>query len=123
MIPRGVSIWCATESVDLRKSFDTLAGLVREALREDPMGGALFLFANARRDRIKVLWWDRTGYCILYKRLERGTFRIPEPVDRRDVSVTIDPRELARILEGVDLPASKILPREESRVANGSPKR
>lgn len=123
MIPRGVAIWCATESVDLRKSFDTLSELVREVLREDPSGGALFLFTNARRDRVKILWWDRTGYCILYKRLERGAFRIPEPVDRRDASVTIEARELARILEGVDLPAAKMRLANDAHVANGSQKR
>jgi transposase len=120
VIPRGVAIWCATESVDLRKSFDTLAGLVRDVLREDPGGGALFLFTNTRRDRLKVLWWDRNGYCILYKRLERGVFRIPEPVDRRDACITIDARELARILEGVDLSAAKLRMRDEAHVTNGS---
>jgi transposase len=107
VIPARVSIFVAAEPLDLRKSFDGLAGVVKEVLRNDPLSGALFLFFNRAADRVKMLWWDRTGYCILYKRLERGTFRVPRPLTPGSTSVTIEAAELARILEGVELPPSK----------------
>ncbi len=71
------------------------------------MGGSLFLFVNGRRDRLKAIWWDTNGYCILYKRLEEGTFRIPSMLHASDTSVEIEARELAKILEGIALPRSK----------------
>ena len=80
-------------------------------LREDPLSGALFLFFNKAHDRVKLLWWDRSGYCILYKRLQRGCFRLPEALEPDAKSVTIEAAELAKILVGVDLPATKIRPR------------
>lgn len=107
MIPARVSIFVATEALDLRRSFDGLAAVVKDVLRHDPLSGALFLFFNRAADRVKVLWWDRTGYCILYKRLERGTFRVPRAVSPSATSVTIEAGELAKILEGLDLPPSK----------------
>ena len=107
MIPARASIFVATEPLDLRKSFDGLSGIVKGVLRHDPLSGALFLFFNRAADRLKVLWWDRTGYCILYKRLERGTFRIPRALTPGSTSVTLEAAELARILEGIALPPSK----------------
>jgi transposase len=68
MLPRAVAIFAATEPIDMRRSFDRLAAARRETLGQDPRSGALFLFVNRAADRLKVLWWDRTGYCILYKR-------------------------------------------------------
>jgi transposase len=111
MIPERVSIFVAAEALDLRRSFDGLAAVVKGVLRHDPLAGALFLFFNRAADRVKVLWWDRTGYCILYKRLERGTFRVPRAMVPGATSVTIEAAELAKILEGVDLPPSKRRPR------------
>ncbi|WP_437554778.1 IS66 family insertion sequence element accessory protein TnpB [Sorangium sp. So ce367] len=69
MIPGRVSIYVATEPLDLRRSFDGLAAVVREVLRQDPLSGALFLFFNRAADRCKALWWDRSGYCLLYNHL------------------------------------------------------
>ncbi len=108
MIPARVAIYAAATPVDLRRSFDGLAAAARDVLGDDPRGGALFLFFNRSRDRVKVLWYDRTGFCMLYKRLDRGTFRIPEPLGPTDRRVQIDAIELAKILEGIDLPASRI---------------
>jgi transposase len=108
VIPVRTAIFVATQPVDLRRSFDGLAALASDTLRADPQSGALFLFFGRRRDRVKVLWWDRTGFCLLYKRLERGVFRVPGPLRAGDASVSIGAAELARILEGVDLPAAKI---------------
>ncbi len=107
MIPARMAIYVATERLDLRRSFDGLAGVVREVLREDPLSGALFMFFNKAADRVKILWWDRSGYCLLYKRLERGTFRVPHARESGAKRVTIEAAELGKILEGITLPPSK----------------
>jgi len=107
VIPARMSIYVATERLDLRRSFDGLAGVVRERLREDPLSGALFMFFNKQADRVKILWWDRTGFCLLYKRLERGTFRVPRGLEPGATSVTIEAAEMAKILEGIELPPRK----------------
>lgn len=78
-LPLPVRIFLCTHHVDLRKSFDGLAQLVREFLDVDPMSGHLFVFRNKRADRLKLLYWDRDGYMIVYKRLEKGSFRFPVP--------------------------------------------
>ncbi|WP_433928248.1 IS66 family insertion sequence element accessory protein TnpB [Sorangium cellulosum] len=113
-----MSIYVATEPLDLRRSFDGLAAVVREVLREDPLSGALFLFFNRAADRCKALWWDRSGYCLLYKRLERGTFRVPRAITPGGTSVIIDAAELAKILEGIALSPSKL--RREVRLAEAA---
>jgi transposase len=107
MIGRNVAIYVATTPIDMRKSFDGLAAAARESLRKDPESGALFVFANKRGHRVKILWWDRTGYCLLQKRLEWGAFRLPRALDTNATSVAIDVAELSKILEGVKLPPKK----------------
>ena len=111
MIPAGVRIWAAASPVDMRRGFVGLAEAAREQLSQDPASGALFIFANKRRDKLKLLWHDRTGYCLLYKVLDHGFFRIPEAAPGA-ASVAIDAAELAAILEGVQLAASKATPRK-----------
>ncbi|HEY6326785.1 MAG TPA: IS66 family insertion sequence element accessory protein TnpB [Candidatus Cybelea sp.] len=115
-------IYCATSPVDLRRSFDGLAAAAQDALGKDPRSGALFLFINKSGNRLKALWWDRTGYCVLYKRLERGVFRFPSAIRPGDTSVAIEAAEFAKILEGLDLARTtagvgvvhrKATPREE----------
>ena len=91
----AVRIFVARGPTDLRKSFDGLAAAVREVLREDPFSGHLFVFLNRRRDRVKLLYWDRSGFCLLYKRLEEGTFWHPEVGE-------IGRRELVMLLEGIE---------------------
>jgi len=103
MISTKMPIYCATAPVDLRRSFDGLAAAARETLAKDPRSGALFLFVNKAGNRLKAIWWDRTGYCLLYKRLERGVFRFPSAVRPGDASIAIDSTEFAKILEGLDL--------------------
>lgn len=83
----------------MRKSFDGLCALVEDVIRAQPMSGHLFLFRSRGGDRLKILWYDRTGYCIWYKRLQKGTFRFPPCADDR---VEIDARDLMMILEGLD---------------------
>lgn len=94
MIPSAVRIFVCAEPQDMRRSFDGLALAAREHLGEDPQSGALFVFINKRRNRVKVLWFDRNGYCLLYKRLHRARFELP-------LSRTIDARTLATVLRGV----------------------
>jgi transposase len=106
MVPTSTRIFVCTEPVDLRKSFDGLARCTRELLQQDPSSGALFLFTGKRATSLKAIWWDKSGYCILYKRLSRGVFRIPA-ADSGMKAVVVDPRELALILEGVDLPSRR----------------
>ena len=107
MIGRNVAIYVSATPLDMRRSFDGLAAAARETLSQDPESGALFVFANKRGHRVKILWWDRTGYCLLQKRLEWGAFRLPRTLDPKATSVTIDVTELSKILEGVQLPPKK----------------
>jgi transposase len=102
-LPASVRIDVAAEAVDLRRGFDGLAAATRSLIRHDPLTGHLFVFLNRRQNRIKLLVWDRTGYLLVYKRLERGTFHLPtEPaVGQRHVEV--EAGELGLMLEGVDL--------------------
>ena len=100
-LPSAVRIWLATQPTDLRKSFDTLAEVVRQQLHGDPLSGQLFVFRNRRGDRIKLLYWDEDGFVIVYKRLEEGTFRFPAAVAGQ-ASVTLRAAELAMLLDGVD---------------------
>jgi transposase len=91
----------------MRKSFDGLAALAVDVVRQEPLSGHLFVFRNRREDRIKVLYWDRTGFCLFYKRLEQGTFRFPRAMTTTvadgSAAGEIDAAELALILEGIDL--------------------
>lgn len=100
-LPRAVKIYLATEPADMRKGFDGLAALV-EAQGLDLYSGHLFAFISKRRDRVKVLTWDRGGFVLYYKRLERGRFQ--RPVCSADgQSVLMDAGQLAMLLDGVDL--------------------
>ena len=78
MIPAGVKIWAASAPVDMRRGFAGLSQIARELLALDPGQGMLIVFTNKRKDRLKLLWHDRTGLCLLYKLLDRGFFRVPE---------------------------------------------
>src|SRR5262245_17044738 len=96
----AVRIYVATGATDLRRSIDGLAAVVRERFGLDPLGGHLFVFRNRRGDRIKILAWDRSGFWILYKRLEQGTFAWPTEMTG---SVEMRSSDLALLLAGVDL--------------------
>lgn len=102
MIRLPSTIYVATAPVDMRLSFDRLAGIVREHLGEDPREEMVAVFHNRRRTHLKLLWHDGRGYCVIYKRLDRGLFRIPLaiPVDARRVIVSR--RELSLLFQGVD---------------------
>jgi transposase len=103
-LDRGLAakVYLATASTDMRKGFDTLAALVKQFLKHDPLSGHLFLFVGRGRDRLKILYWDGDGFAIWYKRLEEGTFRLPA-VKSDAASVQLKASELAMLLEGIDL--------------------
>jgi transposase len=101
-------IFLAVEPADMRKGFDGLAQLVRERIAEEPLSGHLFVFRNRRRDRVKILYWDRDGFALWYKRLEKGSFRFPEAKGGR---AEVTPAEMAAVLEGIDLSRARRLPR------------
>jgi transposase len=104
----ALRIFLAVEPADMRKGFDGLSQLVRDRMAQDPLSGHLYVFRNRRRDRIKILYWDRDGFALWYKRLEKGTFRFPEAKDGR---VEVTPAEMAAVLEGIDLSRARRLPR------------
>jgi transposase len=107
-LPPSVQIYVAIEPADMRKSFDGLSALVEGILKKDPMSGHLFVFRNRKGDRLKILYWDRSGFCIWYKLLEKGTFRFPAA---KSSHVEMSATELALILEGIDLKDARWQPR------------
>jgi transposase len=100
MLPSTVRVWVCTQPQDMRKSFDGLALVTKQLLGEDPQSGALYVFVGKRRNRAKVLWFERNGYCLLYKRLHRALFALPTTTDGAPPSVRIDGAGLAALLAG-----------------------
>jgi len=132
-ISRTTRVFLATAPTDMRKGFDGLFALVENVIREDPFSGHLFVFRNRRRDRLKVLWWDRDGLAIFYKRLESGSYQFPmhagvkASVVKSTVSNADDTAaarceirsdELALLLEGIDLGSVKRRQRYQRPVAD-----
>jgi transposase len=105
-LPPTVRIWLAAQPVDLRKSFDSLAALVRDGLQGDPLSGDIFVFRNKAADRIKLLIWEEDGYAIWYKRLEAGTFRFPPHLEAQP-RLEVRAADLVMLLEGIDLSSVK----------------
>lgn len=113
-LPPSVRVYVATAPVDLRKQFNGLSLLVEQQLRLDPRSGHLFVAFNRRGDQVRILFWDRNGYCLLCKRLEKGTFRLPWQRDQSNGHVEVESAELALILEGIDLRGAIRRPRWQS---------
>jgi transposase len=108
MLPQlsaAVRVFLCTRPTDMRKGFDGLTGLVQECFSQDLLTGHLFLFLNRRRDRIKILYFDRDGLVIWYKRLEAGSFEMPSTTERDGVE--LQPAQLAMILSGIDLRSAR----------------
>jgi transposase len=102
--PSTVKIFLGAEPTDMRKGFDSLAHLVESSMALDPLSGHLFVFRSRRGDRIKVLYWDKDGYALWYKRLEKGSFRFPTTVSASEPqAVEVKAADLMMILDGVDL--------------------
>jgi transposase len=102
MMRLPATIYVAIEPVNLHLSFDRLAGIVRAELGGDPRGEAAFVFYNRRGTHTKILWFDGTGYCILYKRLDRCVYRIPMAIPAGAKRVLVSRRELELLLQGID---------------------
>lgn len=108
-------IWLATTPADMRCGFDRLADLAKLVTDQDPTSGHLFLFRSRGGDRLKVLYWDRDGYALWYKRLEVGVFKFPRPAVEGAKSVELRASELAMLLDGIDLRSVRRQPRYARR--------
>ncbi len=106
-LPSSVRVYMATEATDMRRSFDRLAATVEGVFGLDITEGHLFVFINRKADQAKCVFWDRTGLCILHKRLEAGTFRRVRDAESGAQHVEIDAAELSLMLEGIDLAGAK----------------
>lgn len=111
-ISSHVRIYLARDPVDMRKSFHGLTSLTESVLKQDPLSGQLFVFINRRRDRIKVLYWGGTGFCIWYQQLQKGTYQLPKvtAADCED-GIEITASQLSMILDGIDLSSVRQRPR------------
>jgi transposase len=105
-LPPSVRVFVCLTPADMRRSFDGLAAMTKEIIKQDPFSGHLFVFFNRNRQRVKILFWDRSGLCVYYKRLEQGVFRI-DRLAGSGKRVEIEASELALILEGIDLAGAK----------------
>lgn len=100
-LPPSVRIFVAVDATDMRKSFDGLASEVQRVIAQDPLSGHLFVFFNRRRTMVKVLYWARNGFCVVAKRLEGGTFWLPDAP--QNGVLEMGAAELGLILEGIEL--------------------
>ena len=115
-LPPSVRIFVCLVPADMRRSFDGLARMAEEHLGADPRSGHLFVFRNRRGDRVKILYWDRDGYALWYKRLEEGVFHFPKAPGG---ALTWTPAELALVLEGIDVRGARRLKRFGRPACNG----
>ena len=100
----SLRIYLCVQPTDMRKAFNGLYAIAKHTLNHDPMDGSLFLFTNKRRDRIKILYWDGTGFWVLAKRLEKGTFWWPgKPEADKGTAIDMKPEALSMLLNGIDL--------------------
>ena len=104
--PPTVRIFVSTQPTDMRRSFDGLAMMTRENMGQNPLSGHLFVFFNRRGDRVKIMFWDRSGFCIWYKRLEQGVFRLPQSIVNMP-NPEVEVSDLSLILEGIDLSSAR----------------
>ena len=103
-LPPSVRIFVCLRPTDMRRSFDGLARMASEVVEQDPLSGHLFVFGNRRGDRVKILYWDRDGYALWYKRLEQGLFRFPQ---RDGAGLEVSSADLLLLLEGIDVTGVK----------------
>lgn len=105
-IPAGVRVFLCVPPTDMRKSFDGLTGLVQSVFQQNVLDGHLFLFVNRRRDKLKLLYWDRDGLALWAKRLEAGTFELPAPAADA-VQQELDATDLSLLLHGIELGSAR----------------
>ena len=103
-LPPQIRVFLYRQPTDMRKSFNGLVALTESKLKQDPLSGSLFAFVNRRRDRIKILYWGQTGFCIWYQQLQKGTYQLPSPesIDEQD-TLEVTRSQLSLILDGIDL--------------------
>ena len=106
----SLRVFLAVEPADMRKSFNGLFALVVGQLNEDPTQGALFVFTNRRRNRIKILHFDGTGLWVMAKRLEQGRFSWPGPASKDQKGIALTPEALSMLTDGIDLRGAKMRP-------------
>jgi transposase len=106
-LPPSVRIHFATALVDMRNGIDGLRRLVEGTLKKDPYEGHIFVFVGKAKDKVKILFWDRNGFVLYLKRLERGRFQLPA-VSERTKHVNMEPAQLAMLLDGIDLNARRL---------------
>jgi transposase len=106
-LPPSVRIYFATELTDMRNGIDGLRAIVEGTLRHDPYGGHLFVFVGKAKDKVKILFWDRSGFVLYMKRLEKGRFQLPV-VDARRNHVAMEAAQLTMLLDGIDLNARRL---------------
>lgn len=106
-LPPSVKIYFATSLVDMRNGIDGLRAVVEQVLKKSPNDGHLFVFVGKSRDKVKILFWDKNGYVLYFKRLERGRFQLPS-IDERRTKVEMEATELAMLLDGIDLNARRL---------------
>jgi transposase len=105
-LPAGVRVFLCIHPTDMRKSFDGLNGLVQSVFQKNVLDGHLFLFVNRRRDKLKLLYWDRDGLAVWAKRLESGTFELPAHADKASRQ-ELDATDLSLLLNGIDLGSAR----------------
>jgi transposase len=99
-LPPAIRIFVATAPTNMHLSFDRLAALARDVIQQDPLSGHLFVFQNRLGDRVKILYWDRSGFCLWYKRLEQGVFHFPHAATTH---LEVDAADLTLLLDGIEL--------------------
>jgi transposase len=103
-LPPQVRVCVYRLPTDMRKSFHGLVALVESAVKQDPFSGSLFVFFNRQRDRIKILYWGQTGFCIWYQQLQKGTYQLPDPTSLEEQqTMEVTRSQLSLILDGIDL--------------------
>ena len=112
-LPPSVRIFLATQPIDGRKGVDSLAAIIRSEFMHDPLTGHLYVFFSKRCDRVRIVYWDRNGFAMWTKRLERGRFHAPFSAEGKLSVSALEAAELALILEGIDLAGSRRRPRWE----------
>ncbi|MDB4986005.1 MAG: Mobile element protein [Myxococcaceae bacterium] len=106
-LPPSVRVYFATELADMRKGIDGLRAVVESALKQDSFSGHLFVFVGKSRDKVKILFWDRSGFVLYLKRLEKGRFQLPVISPGRQ-HIEMEPAQLAMLLDGIDLNARRL---------------
>jgi transposase len=106
-LPAQVRVFLYRLPTDMRKSFHGLIALAESVLKQDPLSGSLFVFVNRRRDRIKILYWGQTGFCIWYQQLQQGTYQLPGEDSPEAETLEVTRSQLSLILDGIDLSSAR----------------